>query len=61
MAYKDFFESEFSILPTNNANPIQSNQDTIDEEFEENSEVSGNHFDLEMSCDEIRPHTSYKK
>ena len=47
-AYKDFFETEFSIPPTNNSNPIQSNQDKIDEEFEENSEVIGNEFDLEM-------------
>ena len=50
--FQKFFENEFHILPTNNSYPIQSNQDTIIEEVE---------GDLEMSCDEIRPTTSYKK
>ena len=60
-AYKDFFETEFSIPPTNNSKPTQSNQNAIVEEIEENSELSDNEFDLDMSCDEIRPHTSFKK
>ena len=59
--YKKFFENEFNILPTNNPYPIQSNQDTIVEEVEGDQEVSDNEFDLDMSCDEIRPHTNYKK
>ena len=58
--YKDFFENEFNILPTNNSYPVQSNQDTIVEEIEEDPEVNDNEFDLDMSCDEIRPHTSFK-
>ena len=60
-AYKDFFETEISIPPTNNSKPTQSNQNAIVEEIEENSELSDNEFDLDMSCDEIRPHTSFKK
>ena len=57
---KNFFEHEFNILPSDNSNPNQSNQDTIVEENEADPEVSDNEFDLGMSCDEIRPHTSYK-
>ena len=60
-AHKQYLEHEFNILPSNNSNSIQSNKDAVSEEIEANSEVSGNEFDLEMSCDEIRPHTSYKK
>ena len=60
-AHKQYVEHEFNILPSNNSNPIQSNKDAVGEEIEANSKVSGNEFDLEMSCDEIRPHTSYKK
>ena len=57
---KNFFEHEFNILPSDNSNPNRSNQDTIVEENEADPEVSDNEFDLDMSCDEIRPHTSYK-
>ena len=49
--YKDFFENEFNILPTNNSYPVQSNQDTIVEEIEGDPEVSGFEFDLDISCD----------
>ena len=59
--YKNFFENEFNILPTNNSYPVRSNQDTIVEEIQGDQEVSDNGFDLDMSCDEIRPHTNYKK
>ena len=58
---KKFFDLEFNILPSNSSNPIESNHDTIDEEIEENSEATRNAFDLDMSCDEIKPHTTYKK
>ena len=67
VSHKKFYEREFNILPSINSNsiqlsnssPTQSNQDTIEKEIEGNQEAKNN--DLNMSCDEIRPHTSYKK
>ena len=59
LANQNFFETESNILPSNNSIPIQSNQDTINEEIKGNPAV--NELDLDLSCDEIRPNTSYKK
>ena len=53
-AHKYFYEREFNILPSNNSSLIY-------EEIEGNPEVNDNEIHLDMSCDEIRPHTSYKK
>ena len=52
-SHKEFYEREFNIVPSNNSNLIY-------EEIEGNL-VNDNEIHLDMSCDEIRPHTSYKK